>query len=105
MIDNIDDNFGKLLAKLDEWGIEHDTLVIFMNDNGGTAGVKIFNAGMRGSKNTPYQGGTRAVAFCRWPGTLTPADVNKFVTHHRLLPDVRGARRCEDPERSPARRS
>jgi len=67
MIENIDANFGRLLAKLDEWGIARDTLVIFMTDNGGTAGVKIFNAGMRGQKVTPYEGGTRVPAFWRWP--------------------------------------
>ena len=36
------------------------SLVIFMNDNGGTAGVSVYNAGMRGQKNTPWLGGTRA---------------------------------------------
>jgi arylsulfatase A-like enzyme len=40
MIHNIDQNVGKLLAKLNEWRIAKDTLVIFMSDNGGTAGVK-----------------------------------------------------------------
>ena len=38
MIENIDDNFGRLLRKLREWGIEENTLVIFMTDNGGTVG-------------------------------------------------------------------
>ncbi len=70
MIANIDDNVGRLLAKLKEWDIDRDTLVIFMNDNGGTAGVKVFNAGMRGEKVTPWEGGTRAASFWRWPGTL-----------------------------------
>ena len=69
MIANIDDNVGKLLAKLKEWGMEENTLVIFMTDNGGTAGVQVYNAGMRGAKVTPYQGGTRAPSFWRWPGT------------------------------------
>src|SRR3989442_1378166 len=55
MIENIDDNFGRLLGKLNDWGVARDTLVIFMTDNGGTAGVKIFNAGMRGQKATPYE--------------------------------------------------
>src|SRR5262245_39525307 len=53
MIANIDDNVGRLLAKLKEWDVERETLVIFMNDNGGTAGVPVFNAGMRGQKVTP----------------------------------------------------
>jgi arylsulfatase len=69
MIENIDEDFGVLLEKLREWGIEKNTLVIYLGtDNGGTAGVKIFNAGMRGGKATPYQGGTRGPSFWRWPG-------------------------------------
>ncbi len=68
MLENIDTNFGDLLAKLKEWGIEDNTLVIFLaTDNGGTSGVRIFNAGMKGGKGTPYQGGTRAPCFFRWP--------------------------------------
>lgn len=68
MLENIDTNFGTLLAKLKAWGIEDNTLVIFLgSDNGGTAGHKIFNAGMRAGKGSPYQGGTRVPAFCRWP--------------------------------------
>ncbi|MCX7011075.1 MAG: sulfatase-like hydrolase/transferase, partial [Candidatus Sumerlaeota bacterium] len=52
MITNIDDNVGALLAKLREWGIERDTLVVFMNDNGGTGGKSVWNAGMRTGKGT-----------------------------------------------------
>jgi arylsulfatase A-like enzyme len=88
MITNIDDNLGRLLAKLKEWGIEKNTLVIFMNDNGGTAGVKIFNAGMRSSKNSPYNGGTRAASFWRWPGTLKPVVVDKLTMHRDVFPTL-----------------
>jgi arylsulfatase A-like enzyme len=88
MITNIDDNVGHLLAKVKEWGIERDTLVLFMNDNGGTAGVRVFNAGMRGQKGTPYQGGTRAAAFFRWPGNLTPADVKPLAAHIDIYPTL-----------------
>lgn len=74
MIENIETNFGVLLRKLDEWGIAQNTLVIFFTgDNGGTAGTKIFNGGLHGGKGTPYQGGTRADAFFRWPGGGVPA--------------------------------
>ncbi|MBB6048600.1 arylsulfatase [Armatimonas rosea] len=88
MIANIDDNIGKLLERLKELGIERETLVVFMNDNGGTAGVKVFNAGMRASKNTVYQGGTRAASFWRWPGTLKPADCDRLTAHLDILPTL-----------------
>jgi arylsulfatase len=74
MIENVDTNFGKLLAKLKEWKLEDDTLVIYIgSDNGGTNGVKIFNAGMRSGKVTAFQGGTRVPCFFRWPAGKIPA--------------------------------
>jgi arylsulfatase len=88
MIANIDDNMGRLLAKLKEWGIEQDTLVVFMNDNGGTAGTKVFNAGMRGQKVTPWLGGTRAISFWRWPGGFKPADVSALTAHIDFFPTI-----------------
>lgn len=88
MIANVDDNIGKLLAKLAELGIEQNTLVIFMNDNGGTVGTRIYNAGMRGAKGTPWRGGTRAASFWRWPGTLRAADVNRLAAHIDILPTL-----------------
>lgn len=74
MVENIDTNFGTMLKKLDEWGIAQNTLVIYLgSDNGGTAGLRTFNAGMRGGKGTPYQGGTRVPCFFRWPNGGIPA--------------------------------
>ena len=96
MIENIDDNFGRLLAKLDDWGIAKNTLVIFMTDNGGTAGVKIFNAGMRGQKVTPYEGGTRVPSFWRWPaGFQGGQDCPALTAHIDIFPtlaELAGAR-------------
>lgn len=67
MVSNIDKN----MAKLDEWlirrNLKSNTLVIFMNDNGGTGGVKVYNAGMRGEKTSIYDGGHRAACFINWP--------------------------------------
>jgi arylsulfatase len=99
MIANIDDNVGRLLEKLAAWGIERDTLVIFMNDNGGTAGVSVFNAGMRASKGTPWLGGTRASSLWRWPGTLRPTDVDRLAAHIDFLPtlaELAGARLTDE---------
>jgi arylsulfatase len=88
MIANIDDNVGRLFTKLKEWGIERDTLVVFMNDNGGTAGTQVFNAGMRGAKVTPWLGGTRAASFWRWPGTFKPADVSALAANIDFFPTI-----------------
>ena len=88
MITNMDDNVGRLLAQLVRWGIERDTLVVFMNDNGGTEGVKVFNAKMRGQKATPWMGGTRAASFWRWPGTITPGDRKQLAAHVDLFPTL-----------------
>jgi arylsulfatase len=88
MIHNIDQNIGKLLAKLDEWGLAQNTLVIFMNDNGGTGGVSVFNANMHGAKGTAWLGGTRACSFWRWPGTLKPADCRVLAANIDFFPTI-----------------
>jgi arylsulfatase len=88
MIANLDENVGRLLNKLAEWGIERDTLVIYMNDNGGTAGVKIYNAQMRGQKGSAYFGGTRAASFWRWKGVLEPGDIGRLAAHVDILPTL-----------------
>ena len=108
MIANIDDNVGKLLAKLNEWGIERDTLVIFMNDNGGTAGVKVFNAGMRAQKGTPFLGGIRASSFWRWPGTLKAADCDRLASNIDFFPtlaELAGAKLSDDVKKQVEGRS
>jgi arylsulfatase len=89
MIANIDDNFGRLTAKLREWNLETNTLVIFMTDNGGTAGVPVFNAGMRAGKNTPYRGGTRVPSLWRWPGGFKGGvDCDKLAAHIDVFPTL-----------------
>ena len=88
MLHNIDQNVGQLLAKLEALGVAQNTLVVFMNDNGGTAGVKVFNAGMRSSKGSPYMGGIRAMSFWRLPGKFQPADVKTLAAHIDFAPTI-----------------
>jgi arylsulfatase len=89
MIENIDENFGALIKHIDEWGLAENTLVIFMTDNGGTVGVNIHNAGRRGAKNTPFQGGTHVPAFWRWPaGFQGGVDCHALTAHIDILPTI-----------------
>ena len=91
MLENIDTNFGTLLGKLKEWGIENNTLVIYIGtDNGGTDGKSIFNAGMKSGKGTTYQGGTRSPVFVRWPDGNIPAGVecDALSAHLDIFPTL-----------------
>lgn len=89
MIENVDDNVGRLTRALDDWGLAENTLVVFLTDNGGTLGVKVFNAGMRGMKVTPYQGGTRVPSFWRWPaGFPGGVDCAALTAHVDVLPTL-----------------
>ena len=87
MLANIDENVGKLMAKLSEWGIEKETLVIYLNDNGGYGpATRVWNAGMRGGKATPHNGGSRAMSLWRWPGTVKPSRCDRLTAHLDLFP-------------------
>lgn len=88
MIHNIDENIGILLQKLAEWGIDRDTLVIFMTDNGTALGASVFNAGMRGTKGSPFLGGTRVPSFWHWPGTLKPGTTKALTAHIDVFPTL-----------------
>ncbi|MFM7242328.1 MAG: arylsulfatase [Opitutia bacterium] len=88
MLHNIDQNVGKILARLEALGIAKDTLIVYMNDNGGTAGTKVFNAGMRAQKGTAYMGGIRAISFWRLPGRFQPTDVKALAAHIDFAPTI-----------------
>jgi arylsulfatase A len=89
MCANIDDNVGRLLAALEKNQLDRNTIVVFLTDNGGTAGVKVYNAGMRGGKTSVHEGGTRVPLFVRWPAKLTtPRVVNRIAAHIDLYPTL-----------------
>jgi arylsulfatase len=90
MIENIDDNFGRMLKKLDEWKALDNTLVIFMTDNGAThlsgrlngKKIQLFNANLKGGKNSPNEGGSHVPAFWQWKGVLAEGvDVDALTAH------------------------
>jgi arylsulfatase A-like enzyme len=88
MVANLDANVGRLLAFLRERKLEENTIVIFMNDNGTTEGLDVYNAGMRGCKCTVWEGGSRAMSFWRWPGRWKPRTENQLAAHLDVLPTL-----------------
>jgi arylsulfatase A-like enzyme len=87
MVENIDDNVGKLLHKLDELNISENTLVIFMGDNGPQQ--PRYNAGMRGLKSSVYRGGVRVHFFIRYPALFEGnRDIYDTAAHIDVLPTL-----------------
>ncbi|MHC4241225.1 MAG: arylsulfatase [Planctomycetota bacterium] len=87
MITNIDENMGRLMSRLKELDLQENTILIFMTDNGTSAG---YAGGMRGKKGSEYEGGHRVPCFIRWPeANLTGGiDVDRLTAHVDLLPTL-----------------
>jgi arylsulfatase A-like enzyme len=87
---NIDDNVGKLDRYLESAGLQKNTIVVFLTDNGSTMGADYYNAGMKGKKTTLWEGGHRVPCFIRWPnGRLgRPRTVSELSHVQDLLPTL-----------------
>ncbi|MBI1372285.1 MAG: sulfatase-like hydrolase/transferase [Phycisphaera sp.] len=96
MIKNIDENIGRLLARLKQLDIDDNTLIIFLSDNGPSAG----SAGpFRGHKGSAYEGGIRNVCFVRWPGVILPGTSSDVTTAHLdIMPTILDFCRVPKPE-------
>jgi arylsulfatase A-like enzyme len=90
MIANIDENLGRLMRFLETQHLAEDTILIFSSDNGTDGGEKVFNAGMRGIKASPYDGGHRMPLFIHWPGGGIDRgkDISTLTAHIDLLPTL-----------------
>ena len=87
MLKNLDENFGRLLNRLDELDLSENTLVVFMSDNGPTSGR--FNADLRGTKASVYEGGIRVPFYVRWPKRLEgSARRDDIAAHIDVLPTL-----------------
>ncbi len=77
LVSTLDENVGRLLAVLDETGLERDTLVVFTSDNGGAREVHGGGEGgpLRGGKNRLTEGGIRVPLIVRWPGRVPAGTV------------------------------
>ncbi|MBN1584360.1 MAG: arylsulfatase [Anaerolineae bacterium] len=99
MITCIDENLGLLRRRLRALGLDKDTILIFMTDNGTSGGASTgegqfvtagFNAGMRGIKGSEYEGGHRVPLFIHWPGggLDTGRDVPQLAANVDMMPTL-----------------
>jgi arylsulfatase A-like enzyme len=87
MLANLDENTGRLLAHLKKEGLEENTILIFLSDNGPTPAR--YNCGLRGLKGTVYEGGIRTPLFIRWPSTVQAGvKIDRLTAHIDLFPTL-----------------
>lgn len=79
-IEHLDHSVGKLQSELRELGMEKNTLVIFLSDNGGVDG-QFDNAPLRFGKGSAYEGGTRVPFVMKWPDHIPEQSVCKTPVH------------------------
>jgi len=96
MVESLDQNVGRVLAKLEEKGIAERTIVVFFSDNGGFVGTcKLHpgrpvtsNAPLRSGKGSLYEGGIRVPLMIRWPGVTTTGQCDIPVFSCDLYPTL-----------------
>ena len=75
LIVSLDDNIGKILAQLKKEKLDNNTLVIFMNDNGGQTRTGGNNSPLSGKKGSLLEGGIRVPWAMRWHGNIKPGSM------------------------------
>jgi arylsulfatase len=119
MIDRMDQNIGKLLAKLKEIGKDENTLIMFVSDNGassemvrisddygeigtmtrwsslGGSWANVGNTPFRYFQNYSYEGGINTPFIAYWPGKIEANTFSEFPGHFidimATLVDITGA--------------
>jgi arylsulfatase A-like enzyme len=88
LLSSMDDAVGSVLTKVREEGLEEDTLIIFLSDNGGpTIGTTSKNYPFKGFKSQVFEGGIRIPFMVQWKGHLPAGRIyDKPVISLDILP-------------------
>lgn len=95
---NLDENVGRLQAKLTQLGDTDDTIILYTVDNGpigergvgyGPDGASRYNLGLRGGKGTIWEGGIKLPLFVAWPSRLSSGKkCEQIASHIDVFPTV-----------------
>jgi arylsulfatase A-like enzyme len=102
MVESVDTNLGRLVARLEELGIDDRTVIILTSDHGGLSSRGIGNKRELATTNLPYrhgkgwlyEGGTRVPLIVKWPGHVDPGSVSAVqvtgTDHYPTLLEMAG---------------
>ena len=108
MISTIDNQMGELITLVDSLGIAENTIILFLSDNGGGNGQRIYyhdvrffnsNAHFRGTKRDLFEGGIRVPFIVQWEGKIQPGISEEPIAFYDLMATL-GELAGNKPERT-----
>ncbi len=87
MVSNIDDNLGRLFNTIEQAGINDNTIIIFITDNGPQQ-IR-YTAGLRGRKGSVYEGGIKVPSYWSLPNNnVKNSSIEIPAAHIDILPTL-----------------
>lgn len=98
MCENIDWNVGRIVDRVQDLGLERDTIFVYFSDNG--PNTWRWNGNMRGKKGYTDEGGVRSPCLVAWPGAIPAGkETGKVAGAIDLLPTLCALTGVAPPER------
>ncbi|PWJ44593.1 arylsulfatase [Sediminitomix flava] len=96
MIDNMDENIGRMLQKMEDLDLDENTIVIFLTDNGPQQ--YRYNGAFRGRKTDVLEGGVRVPFAIKWQNQIQSQKIMQFSAHIDILPTLLDLCKIEKPQ-------
>jgi arylsulfatase A-like enzyme len=107
----MDRSIGRVLDRLDKHKLSDNTIVVFLNDNGGGGNTTLYaphsrnfanNEPLRGHKFDILEGGVRVPMILRWPGKVPAGEIyDKMVSSTDVFPTLVKAAGLDMPTGQP----
>jgi len=104
MVEGMDQSLGDILANVRRHGLEDQTIVLFMSDNGGLSAhgrggePHTHNAPLSSGKGSAHEGGVRVPMIVRWPGVTEPGSIcDQYVIIEDFFPTILQMAGVDDP--------
>ncbi|MFI3294224.1 MAG: sulfatase-like hydrolase/transferase [Rikenellaceae bacterium] len=86
MCENLDFNIGRLLDYITKSGVEDNTLIVFMTDNG--PNNFRYNGVLKGRKGQSYEGGFKVPCLVYWKGRIEPIEIPNTTSYVDIMPTI-----------------